>query len=299
MKNIDTLIDDIHAIFDKENHKVNPDNLQSFADNIAAIVKKRLEYHEATSDEERAEIRASRLGVKDRKFWFETHYKDNEEYAEAMRPDGRLSIMFMFGDIIEELLLLLVKEAGHKVEGEQGEVDIDGVKGHRDCKIDGITVDIKSTSKYSFQKFSKGTLFQDDPFGYVAQLSAYSKADDSPFGAFLAMNKETAELALLKLHPIDMINPYQRVQRLREVVEMPAPPAEKCFDPVPYLKSGNKMLHRNCTYCVFKEKCWEDANGGVGLRSFQYSDGVKYFVEVVKEPRVEQVSLSNNSMEKE
>ena len=42
-----------------------------------------------------------------------------------------------------------------------------------DCKIDGEVVDVKSASAMSFKKFKNGTLYEDDPFGYIAQLAGY------------------------------------------------------------------------------------------------------------------------------
>jgi hypothetical protein len=39
--------------------------------------------------------------------------------------------------------------------------------------IDGVTVDVKSASKYGFEKFLKHNLREDDPFGYISQLSSY------------------------------------------------------------------------------------------------------------------------------
>ena len=92
--------------------------------------------------------------------------------------------------------------AGHKVEGAQDALTIDGLKGHRDCVIDGVTVDIKSASAYNFDKFKFSTLRTDDTYGYISQLSSYVyAAKDDPLvtdkvnGAFLVINKSTGELA--------------------------------------------------------------------------------------------------------
>lgn len=285
-KNLDTLIGDIHALFDKP-HEVDEENLNTFKENIATVVKERLETIQSW---DAPTLRVSKLGTPNRKLWFELNTPPSDEDEELRRISPDTVIKFMYGDIIEELVLFLARESGHKVEGEQGEVEIDGVIGHRDCKIDGITVDVKSTSKFAFQKFEKGTLSKDDPFGYIAQISSYAYADDSPYGAFLALNKETGQLALLKVHNIDMIHPPTRIKEVKDLLETSTPPEEKCYNPVEQRKgSPNKVLHRNCTYCPFKEKCWSDANGGKGLRKFMYSNGITYFTEVVNEPNVEEV----------
>ena len=75
--------------------------------------------------------------------------------------------------MIEELVLSLAKASGHKVEGEQSKLNVHGVKGHRDAVIDGMTVDVKSCSSYAYKKFKEGKLKDDDPFGYISQLSSY------------------------------------------------------------------------------------------------------------------------------
>jgi hypothetical protein len=43
---------------------------------------------------------------------------------------------FLYGHILEEVLLLLVELAGHKATDKQKQVNLNGVKGHIDCKID-------------------------------------------------------------------------------------------------------------------------------------------------------------------
>ena len=84
--------------------------------------------------------------------------------------------------MIEELALTVAMAAGHDVKGQQGKLNVHGIKGHRDAVIDGMTVDVKSASPYAFKKFKDGTLRDDDPFGYISQLSSYVYAgkDDPP-----------------------------------------------------------------------------------------------------------------------
>src|SRR5690606_25725922 len=93
------------------------------------------------------------------------------EDGEPLRPEAYLK--FLYGDILEDLLLFLAEAAGHTVVGRQDEQEIAGIKGHRDCVIDGTVVDAKSASSYSFKKFKEGRLREDDPFGYVDQLQSY------------------------------------------------------------------------------------------------------------------------------
>ena len=68
----------------------------------------------------------------------------------------------MYGDLIEQLLVLLVKTAGYKVTDQQKKIINNGVVGHTDGKINGVVVDYKSASPHSFNKFKNGSIFSDD-----------------------------------------------------------------------------------------------------------------------------------------
>ena len=50
-------------------------------------------------------------------------------------------------------MLLFARMAGHDVTEEQKELELDGVKGHKDATIDGWVCDIKSASSFGFKKF--------------------------------------------------------------------------------------------------------------------------------------------------
>ena len=198
-------------------------------------------------------------------------------------------IKFLYGHILEEVLLLLVKLSGHKVEGEQKEVSVDGVVGHMDCIIDGEVVDIKTASGFAFRKFKNGTLREDDPFGYLSQLSGYEEAEQKKNGGFLALNKETGELALYCPDELDKPNIRQRIKTIKDSLTIDSPP-DKCYTSVTDGKSGNMKLPTGCVYCRHKNTCHQDANEGKGLRVFKYSNKLVYFTKVAKEPRVEEIT---------
>jgi hypothetical protein len=86
------------------------------------------------------------------------------ELGEELPPQAR--IKYAYGHIIEHLIIELARAAGHEVVGEQDEITVDGILGHRDCVIDGCIVDVKSAASRSFLKFRDKTIAQDDPFGY-------------------------------------------------------------------------------------------------------------------------------------
>lgn len=285
-KEFDTLLGDLKSLLEKDTrHIINEDNLKSFLKTIEEVVRDRL-FSSDPKTEKSNNIRVSLLGTPNRKLW----YKLNQETSKLDSLDYATKLKFTFGDLIEGLLLFLIKESGHVVTGEQGEVNIDGVIGHRDCQIDGVTSDIKTASKWGFEKFEKGTLFKDDPFGYIAQLSSYCAFDKCDTGAFIAFNKESGEISILKLDKVDMINPEERVKEVKEVLSSKEPPKEKCYEPIEDGSSGNLVLSSGCRYCPFKDRCWKDANNGQGLLKYKYSNGVKEFVRVLKEPKVERLN---------
>ena len=49
------------------------------------------------------------------------------------------------------------------------------------------------------------------------------------------------------------------------------------------------ILSKDCVFCDYKNRCWQDTNNGEGLRVFRYANGYRYFTKVVKEPNVEEV----------
>ena len=178
--------------------------------------------------------------------------------------------------------------AGHDVKDQQKEVSVGGVVGHQDCVIDGVLVDVKSASSSSFRKFKQNKLTEDDPFGYIAQISAYAQANNLKEAAFLAIDKSTGELTLAPVHSMEFINAEARIKHLKGLVDSDVIP-DRCYDPIPDGKSGNSKLPVGCVFCSHKRECWADANAGRGIRVFKYAQGKRYLVQVSKEPDVPEV----------
>jgi len=222
----------------------------------------------------------SNIGKGTRQLWYDKNY-GNEEKLE-----GHTLIKFIFGDIIEQLVLFLADQSGHVVTERQAEVSRGGIKGHIDADIDGDTVDVKSASTYSFKKFKDGSLVENDPFGYIEQIAGYSKARDTP-GAFLAVDKQNGHLAYLRFtkEELGVFDIDARIEHVKQAVELPEPP-ERCYNDEEMGASGNRKLGVNCSYCSHKVRCWQDANGGIGLRTFIYSTGPVFLTKVVVEPKV-------------
>lgn len=273
-KSINTLVEDIYKVL-SEGKDIGKE-ADEFGKRMADLIKTRLAPRQARE----GTLRLSNLGKKDRQLWYETHNTPREEFTPST------FFKFLYGDILEELVLCLAEVAGHTVEGRQGEVRVDGILGHRDAFIDGILVDVKSASSYAFKKFKEGTLKDDDPFGYYTQLSGYM-ADpvyNRDHGAFLAVDKQNGTLALLPVSAGDTVDIHSRIAHLKEVVANDTPP-ERCYEPEPMGKGGNMKLPVGCSYCDFKKECWAD----VGLRKFVYSTGPVWLTTVVDPPRVMEV----------
>lgn len=235
----------------------------------------------------------SNIGTKCiRKLWLEKNFP---EAVETLLPDVYLK--FSFGDMTEDLLLFLAELSGHKVEGRQTELSIAGIKGHRDCIIDGMLVDVKSASSYSFQKFKDHLKVEDDAFGYLIQIQSYLWASQNdPLvtikdkAAFLVFDKSSGHMCL-DIHQRDDDIDWEAGYEFRKNVlsndEMP----DRFFEDEPdgykkdgvLIPNGNRKLGVNCSYCSVKSKCWP------GLRTFIGSGSPKFLTVVEKEPRMFEV----------
>lgn len=278
-KSIDSLVADIYALLDeKTDHEPSEENLDWIANAVKSLLKERL----SSRTREAATLRFSMLGRPDRYIWYSHHCP---EKAERLVP--KTYFKFLYGDMIELLLLFLAKEAGHEVTDLQRTVEVDGVIGHADAIIDGVTVDVKSASSYSFDKFKSGRYLSDDPFGYLAQIGGYKYVLGTPRAGFLVADKVHGDIAFVEVDTKTLAAnaPKPRIEHLKNVLQSEEEPDGCCGDQ-PMGKSGNRVLTTQASYCQFKCHCWREANGGEGLRTFYYSTGPKYFTHIEKEPRV-------------
>ena len=285
MKQVETLVEDIYNLFNLTPIDMDEEEVDKHIDTFGEMLKVHLKDFLYEVPRDRSNLRLSAIGKPDRKLWYDLNKKLT---SEELPPSTR--IKFLYGYILEELLLFCATVAGHTVIDQQKEVVLEGVVGHQDAIIDGVLVDVKSASGMGFDKFKHNKLTEDDPFGYVAQISAYASANGLDRAAFLAINKSTGEICLSQLHSMDMINAKERIKHLKKVVTADNVPA-KCYPDLPDGKSGNRKLAVGCVYCEHKRDCWVDANGGAGLRAFKYSQGRRYLTQVAKQPDVPEVSV--------
>lgn len=284
-KTTDTVVQDIYALMESRDADPSVDveaEIDKFGESVKALM--RTEFGRKKREDNR-KLRLSNIGRTDRYLW--NHFNGTE--GEELQP--HTYVKFMYGHLIEEMLLFLTRMAGHSVTDEQKVCNVEGIVGHMDCKIDGVVTDVKSASSFGFKKFKDGTLAYDDPFGYIDQIKAYAHSEGQTEFGWLAMDKANGHLTYLKYDLTDTEAPVyealkgdivDRVKHVKKLVEQPEP-AEWCYQPIPDGKSGNSKLSTGCSYCQFKDHCYPN------LRVFAYSYGPKYLVDVVKEPKVQEV----------
>ena len=284
MKTTDNVVQDIYALMESKEADPSVDveaEIEKFGEGIKELM--RTEFGREKREDNR-KLRLSNIGRTDRYLW--NHFNGTD--GEKLLP--HTYIKFMYGHLIEEMLLFLTRMAGHTVTDEQKVCKVEGVVGHMDCKIDGVVTDVKSASSFGFKKFKDGSLVDDDSFGYIDQIKAYAHDCGETQVGWLTMDKANGHLTYLKY---DLENTdseklkepiVDRVKHIKQLVEGDEP-TEYCYDPVPDGKSGNMKLAIGCSYCQFKEHCYPN------MRVFKYSFGPKFLVDVVNEPRVEEITL--------
>jgi len=288
-KSIHTLVDDIYSLMQSREVPADVDvdaEVERFGEAMKDLMRKEFTPDAITDNRK---LRLSAVGKDARQLW----YKANGYEREELQP--HTYIKFMYGHMIEELVLFLTRMAGHTVEDQQKLCVVEGVKGSMDARVDGRLIDVKSTSTYGFKKFKDGSLAYDDPFGYVAQLKAYAHSEGDTKYGWIAIDKQNGHLCYLEYDETDTESDVygkinydiaEEVRWLKKMIEQPEPP-EHCHSPELDGKSGNKKLAMPCSYCDYKHHCYPN------LRGFIYSTGVRFLTEVKNEPKVPELDLGN------
>ena len=262
MKKIDTLVQDIYDLFsDNEPVEIKQEDLVAFATVVATHVSDAVNRE---TRERKPGIYASELGEKCyRKLWFK-----HNDTSHAERLDGSTKLKFLYGNVIEELVLLLARLAGHKVEKEQHTLEspLGTVRGRIDAVIDGTLVDVKSASSYGFKKMTTDENWEDS-FGYSEQLGFYAEQmpDEGQDPRFLLMNKESGALGLAKPHKTE-VDAETKGMELMAMLGKPDAPEVPFHLQVDRLKE----LPVSCRYCSFKFKCHDTT-------VLKYANGHKFF----------------------
>lgn len=280
MPTIHTLIPDIQALLTRKDGWLNDTLAQEFATEVAGRLARQYEAPKT------AALRLSRMGPQcPRALWHSIHTPGE---AEALPPWAENK--FSFGHIIEAWAITLAKAAGHTVTGEQDEVVVDGVAGHRDCVIDGCVVDVKSAASKSFIKFKDKSLKESDTFGYLEQLDGYlvgSLSDDlvldKEHGYLFAIDKQLGHMCLYE-HIVRIEHIRERIRWAKDIIAQSSPPACTCRS-VKDGESGNFKLDVAASYNAYKYCCKPF------IRTFLYADGPRYLTTVARRPKRQDGSL--------
>lgn len=275
MKSIYQLIPDIYSTISNKNGWFTPELAKFFGEDVATRLQVQL-------GEERPSptLRLSQMGPRCPKaLWHSIH---TPERAVPLSPQAE--IKFSFGHMIEALAITLAKASGHLVTGEQDEVYVGGIRGHRDCIIDGRIVDVKSCSSPTFLKLKNKTLAGSDTFGYLDQLDGYlagSREDDLVIDKdrayLLGIDKQLGHMVLYEhVHRPGLIE--ARAEDYKRIVALPEPPPCECGTR-PYGESGNMELDVRASYSPFKFECFPH------LRVFLYSKQPVFLSHVAKRPQ--------------
>lgn len=252
-----------------------PDTAKEFSDEVA----RRLVTHADGDNARIGKLRLSKLGPQcPRALWYSVHHP---ELREILPP--WVNIKLTYGHILEALAIAMAKESGHSVVGEQDELIVDGVRGHRDCVIDGCIVDVKSANSRTFEKIKSKAISKDDLFGYLDQLDGYlvgSLTDDlvtvKDRAYLLVIDKVLGHLCLYE-HRIREEYIRDRIRSYKEIVDRDTPPACLCRS-VPDGQSGNLKLDTKASYSSYKYCCFPH------LRTFLYANGPVHLTKVVRRP---------------
>lgn len=168
--------------------------------------------------------------------------------------DSRARIVFYMGDIVELAVINLAKMAGCKIEREQIELEIAGVKGHPDGIIteDGVKrlLEVKSMSSYSFESFENGEI--DD--SYVYQFTAYCMALGLTQCVYVAMNKDSGVLGerIFTIKEETVVDIKNRINILKAATKENLPDR-------PYQPNEKGLLPWQCRYCAHYQTCWPNS----------------------------------------
>lgn len=288
MKSIRTLVPDMYELLKSGRSRVAAKSgwfSDDLSHSISADIATRLQ-SSLNSTRDSNTLRLSQMGPKcPRHLWYSIH---NPELAVPLPPWTVLK--FSYGHILEALAITIAKAAGHSVVGEQDEVRVDGIVGHRDCILDGAICDVKSSSSRGMAKFETGSIRDDDPFGYLDQLDGYVcgsledpllKIKDRAY--ILAIDLTLGHIVVYE-HFYRQAHILNRIADHKRIVGLSKPPDCTCGI-IDDGESGNLRLDVKASYSPFRYVCHPE------LRTFIYSGGPRYLTKVVRIPTYKGVPL--------
>ena len=233
---------------------------QENIEQVATDIKDALNRQFNTKREDKFRLRMSNIGRPSCQLWFE------KNRPETALPKPTTFVMnMMIGDIVEAVFKAVLREANVKFENsEDVTLEIDEkttISGSYDLVMNDAVDDIKSASDWSYKyKFdSYETLHSGDSFGYVGQLAGYAKASNKKAGGWWVVNKANGQFKYVPAH-IDMDKELDKVKKNIKAVD--SDELVRCFEPEPEMfrgkPTGNMVLNKNCTFCSYRQSCWEN-----------------------------------------
>lgn len=177
------------------------------------------------------------------------------------RDESFTPIKFMFGDMIEALILTLIESSGIVIDIEQENVKLDlgddiVISGTLDLVIDGKVYDIKTASPFSFEKFKKGlsAVEAQDSFGYCSQLAAYSHAGGYEVGGWIVINKVTGEIVIVDCSELD-VQYYLEEIKTKAIIVNSTNSIKDINSNIPYfIKEGTEEKYLDKSFYFFSYK---------------------------------------------
>ena len=192
--------------------------------------------------------------------------------VEPEKPSHDFIVRMIIGDMLEALVIVLLKAAKIEVKSRHQKVSLGvgdrQIEGEYDIELDDGIYDIKSVSPFSFTtKFNADNGYdkikQSDSFGYISQGHGYGMAANKPFKGWIAINKTTGEIVFTdaKHTNEEKKEVYSKIYNT-SVALLDEKPFERCFtdvEEVYYSKpTGNRTLGIECSYCPYKHDCWDN-----------------------------------------
>lgn len=226
----------------------------------------------------------------------------------------------LFGDIVEDILLVTLYSAGVPIIEEQTQVEVSlagiKVRGALDVVIDfGVPEvwDLKSCSDWAFKnKFNKSfeEMLTDDYFGYVDQLFFYSIGRKVRVGGWIVQNKSSGEIRVIEAPRDQRLLQEQALKRMEAKALVLSPTYQRYgnlqlrsndqhgtdvsfsnkykFDPVDEYfrkrRTGNLVAHDACSLCEYKLHCWPDIQLKPKAKSTSKSPPLVWYIRYNEDP---------------
>ena len=237
------------------NSAMSQENIEQVANDIKDALNRQFN----TKRDDKFRLRMSNIGRPSCQLWFE------KNKPETALPKPTTFIMnMMIGDIVEAVFKAVLREANVKFENSDTvTLEIDEkttISGSYDLVMNDAVDDIKSASDWSYKyKFdSYESLHSGDSFGYVGQLAGYAKASNKKAGGWWVVNKANGHFKYVRAN-IDMDKELDKIKTNIKATE--SNDLVRCFEPESESfrgkPTGNMVLNKNCTFCSYRQSCWE------------------------------------------